>query len=268
MVGVVSRENMKAKNKIVVKIGSSSLTHELTGEIDYGNLEKFIRDLVNLRNMGKEVVLVSSGAIAVGTKIMHLEERPSKIEEKQAVAAIGQANLMMCYQKIFGEYNQKVAQILITKDLMDHPERRQNAENTINALLAMGVIPIVNENDTVATEEIVYGDNDTLSAIVGKLIGADLLILLSDIDGLYSADPRVCLEAELIPEVIGITEDIRKMAGGVGSSVGTGGMATKITAASIATTNGVDMIIANASENRVIGKIFEGRPIGTLFIAN
>ncbi|QUI23522.1 glutamate 5-kinase [Vallitalea pronyensis] len=262
------RENLINKKKIVIKIGSSSITHCETGEIDYGRLEKFIRELINLKNMGKEVVLVSSGAIAVGTKVMNLTKRPSLIEEKQAVAAIGQANLMMCYQKIFGEYNQKVAQILITKDLMDHPVRRQNAQNTINALLKMGVIPIVNENDTVATEEIVYGDNDTLSAIVGSLITADLLILLSDIDGLYSEDPRKNNKAMHIPEVEEITEEIEKMAGGVGSCVGTGGMATKICAAQIATDHGVDMIIANAGMHHVIGKIFEGKPIGTLFIAH
>lgn len=262
------REKLKDKKKIVIKIGSSSLTHAQTGEIDYGGLEKFIRELINLKNMGKEVVLVSSGAIAVGTKVMNLANRPSLIEEKQAIAAIGQANLMMCYQKIFGEYNQKVAQILITKDLMDHPVRRQNAQNTINTLLKMGVIPIVNENDTVATEEIVYGDNDTLSAIVGTLISADLLILLSDIDGLYNMDPRVNKDAKRIPEVNKITEDIEKMAGGVGSNIGTGGMATKISAAHIATCHGVDMVIANASMNHVIGKIFEGKPIGTLFLAD
>lgn len=262
------RENLKSKNKIVIKIGSSSLTHECTGQLNFSRLEKFVREITNLKNMGKDVILVTSGAIAVGTKTMNLSQRPTSIEEKQAVAAVGQANLMMIYQKIFSEYNQKVGQILITKDVMDNPVRRQNAQNTLNILLKMGAIPIVNENDTVATEEIVYGDNDTLSAIVGKLVSADLLILLSDIDGLYNEDPRINQNAKLISEVHEITNKIECMAGGAGSANGTGGMCTKISAAKVATANGIDMIIANASIDNIIGAIIDGNEIGTLFLSN
>lgn len=261
------RERLKDKKKVIVKVGSSSLTYEETGEINYFRLERLIREITDLKNMGKDVILVTSGAIAVGTKTMNLPSRPNCLEEKQAVAAVGQANLMMIYQKIFSEYNQNVAQILITKNLIDQPVRRQNAQNTLNALLKMGAIPIVNENDTVATEEIVYGDNDTLSAIVSKLVGADLLILLSDIDGLYEEDPRKNSDAKLITEVSEITDDVQHMAGGAGSVVGTGGMATKIAAAKIATSNGIDMVIANASVDNVIEKIVYGEQVGTLFIA-
>lgn len=261
------RKRLKDKKKIIVKVGSSSLTYEETGEINYFRLERLIREITDLKNMGKDVILVTSGAIAVGTKTMNLSRRPNCLEEKQAVAAVGQANLMMIYQKIFSEYNQNVAQILITKNLIDQPVRRQNAQNTLNALLKMGAIPIVNENDTVATEEIVYGDNDTLSAIVSKLVKADLLILLSDIDGLYDEDPRKNSDAKLIPEVTEITSNVQHMAGGAGSVNGTGGMATKITAAKIATSNGIDMVIANANVDNVIEKIVYGEKIGTLFIA-
>lgn len=261
------REKLKDKKKIIVKVGSSSLTYEETGEINYFRLERLIREITDLKNMGKEVILVTSGAIAVGTKTMNLPDRPNCLEEKQAVAAVGQANLMMIYQKIFGEYNQHVAQILITKNLIDQPVRRQNAQNTLNTLLRMGAIPIVNENDTVATEEIVYGDNDTLSAIVGKLVDADLLILLSDINGLYDSDPRKNENAKLIPHVTEITENVKDMAGGAGTVNGTGGMATKIHAAKIATSNKMDMVIANASVDNVIEKIVYGEEIGTLFIA-
>ncbi|GKX30062.1 glutamate 5-kinase [Vallitalea longa] len=261
------REKLRDKKKIIVKVGSSSLTYEETGEINYFRLERLIREITDLKNMGKDVILVTSGAIAVGTKTMNLPNRPNCLEEKQAVAAVGQANLMMIYQKIFSEYNQHVAQILITKNLIDQPVRRQNAQNTLNTLLKMGAIPIVNENDTVATEEIVYGDNDTLSAIVGKLVSADLLILLSDINGLYDSDPRKNDDAKLIPHVTEITDNIQHMAGGAGTVNGTGGMATKISAAKIATSNGIDMVIANASVDNVIEKIIYGEEIGTLFIA-
>ena len=261
------RKKLKDKKKIIIKIGSSSLTCEETGEINYFRLEKLIREITNLKNMGKDVILVTSGAISVGTKTMNLPKRPDCLEEKQAVAAVGQANLMMIYQKIFGEYNQHVAQILITKNLLDRPVRRQNAQNTLNSLLKMGAIPIVNENDTVATEEIVYGDNDTLSAVVGKIVNADLLILLSDINGLYDSDPRKNDDAKLIPHITEVNNDIEQMAGGAGTVNGTGGMATKISAAKIATSNNIDMIIANASVDNVIEKIICGENIGTLFIA-
>lgn len=260
------RELLKQKSKIVVKIGSSSLTHESTGQINFSKLEKFVRDISNLKNMGKDVIIVSSGAIAVGTKELNLKERPSSIAMKQAVSAVGQSTLMMIYQKLFSEYNQIVAQILLTKDVLDHPDRKINALNTLNALLEMGAIPIVNENDTVATEEIEFGDNDTLSAIVAEIISSDLLILLSDIDGLYDKDPRNNNDAKLLSQVDEITQDIEDMGGGSGSLVGTGGMATKISAAKIAIRNGIDMVIANSSYDHIIEKIIAGEEIGTLFI--
>ncbi len=262
------RQILRNKKRIVIKIGSSSLTHEATGRLNFSKLESYIREISNLKNMGKDVILVSSGAIAVGVKALNLDKKPEKLETKQAVAAVGQAALMMIYQKLFREYNQIAAQVLLTKDLMDSNKKRTNAHNTLEALLEMGTIPIVNENDTVATEEIEFGDNDTLSALVATLIQADLLLLLSDINGLYECDPKVNPKAQLLTLVQKITPQIENMGGGSGTLVGTGGMITKITAAKIATNAGIDMIIANASEKNVIEKIIEGEKIGTLFLAH
>lgn len=266
------REMMKDKKRIVIKIGSSSLQHEETGDLDYIKLEMLVRELCNIRNQGKDVVLVSSGAIAVGKKAIHLknfEEVENPMAVKQACAAIGQARLMMTYQKIFGEYNQTTAQILMTKNTIVDNLNRYNAHNTFSELLKLGVIPIVNENDTVATYEIVIGDNDTLSAIVAALVDADLLILLSDIDGLYTDDPRTNPNAEFIETVPELTEELMQMGkGSTGSSVGTGGMNTKMQAATIATKSDIDMVIANSKDVRVIHKILEGENIGTLFLKN
>lgn len=265
------RAFIKDKKRIVIKIGSSSLQHKETGDLDYTKIEVLVRELCNLRNQGKDVILVTSGAIAVGKKaigLSKLEQEQGHLGVKQACAAVGQAKLMMIYQKIFAEYNQVAAQILMTKDTIVNDFNRENAKNTFSELLNLGVVPVVNENDTVATYEIVIGDNDTLSAIVTGLTGADLLILLSDIDGLYTDDPRTNPNAEFIDEVEKVTPEHMNMGKkSTGSSVGTGGMNTKMVAAQIATNVGADMIIANSSDIRIIHRIMDGRKIGTLFKA-
>lgn len=266
-----NRERLKDKNRIVIKIGSSSLTHEKTGHLNLAKMEKLVRVLTDLKNQGREVILVSSGAIAVGRKAIGLTEKPKKISEKQACAAIGQAQLMMVYQKLFAEYNQLTAQILMTKYTMINGVSRYNAKNTFDELLKMGVIPIVNENDTVTTDEIEYGEfgeNDTLSAIVAALVGADLLVLLSDIDGLYTDDPRSNPNARFIEYVSKIDEKLLDMGKDAGSSVGTGGMKTKISAGRIATDSGADMVIANGEDVYILYDIMEGKDIGTLFAAH
>ena len=265
------REFIKDKQRIVIKIGSSSLQHKETGDLDYTKIEVLVRELCNLRNQGKDVILVTSGAIAVGKKaigLSKLEQEAGHLGVKQACAAVGQAKLMMIYQKIFAEYSQVAAQILMTKDTIVNDFNRENAKNTFSELLNLGVIPVVNENDTVATYEIVIGDNDTLSAIVTGLTGADLLILLSDIDGLYTDDPRTNPDAKFIDEVEKVTDEHMNMGKkSTGSSVGTGGMNTKMIAARIATNVGADMIIANSADIRIIHRIMDGRKIGTLFKA-
>ena len=263
------REAMKDKKRIVIKIGSSSLQHPETGDLDYIKMEVLVRELCNLRNQGKDVVLVTSGAIACGRKAVSIKDGDNPIAVKQACAAIGQARLMMTYQKIFAEYNQVTAQILMTKNTIVDNLNRFNATNTFTELLKLGVIPIVNENDTVATYEIEIGDNDYLSAIVAALIGADLLILLSDIDGLYTDNPRKNPDAEFIPVVEKLDEHIMQMGKHeTGSTVGTGGMNTKLAAARIATASGADMIIANSSDIRIIHRIMDGREYGTIFLAH
>ena len=236
------REQLKNKKRIVVKIGSSTITHEETNSLDFMKLERLVRVLTDLKNQGKEVVLVSSGAIAVGRKTVGLQQRPEKISLRQACAAVGQARLMMVYQKLFAEYNQVPAQILMTKYTMINEISRKNAQNTFRELLGLGVIPIVNENDTVTTDEVEFGDNDTLSAIVAALIGADMLILMSDIDGLYTDDPNKNPDARFIEEVNEITDDMDQMAKGSASSVGTGGMSTKLSVPRIAVDAGADMV--------------------------
>ncbi len=263
------RDYLKDKKRIVVKIGSSSLQHAQTGDLDYIKLEVLVRELCNLRNQGKDVILVSSGAIAVGRKAVHIDKKDNPVAVKQACAAIGQARLMMTYQKIFSEYNHVAAQVLMTKNTVVDDLNRFNAKNTFEELLKLGVIPIVNENDTVATYEIEFGDNDTLSAIVASLVGADLLILMSDINGLYTDDPNQNPDAEFIPYVEQLNEHILEMGKeSTGSNVGTGGMNTKLSAAKIATCSGADMIIANADDIRIIHRIMDGREYGTLFKAH
>lgn len=268
------RELMREKKRIVVKIGSSSLQHVQTGDLDYIKLEKLVRELCDIRNQGKDVILVTSGAVAVGKKAMQLKEIPGDtgaeaIAIKQACSAVGQARLMMTYQKIFAEYNQVAAQILMTKNTVVDNLNRYNAHNTFFELLKMGVIPIVNENDTVATYEIEIGDNDTLSAIVAALVGADLLILLSDIDGLFTDDPNQNPDAEFIEQVDELTDELLEMGkASTGSEVGTGGMNTKLIAARIATSSNVDMIIANGRDVGVIHRILNGGKEGTLFVSH
>ena len=262
------REAIQDKKRIVVKIGSSSLQHSETGDLDYNKMEVLVRELCNMRNSGKEVVLVTSGAISVGKKAVNIKDVNQNISVKQACAAIGQSRLMMVYQKIFAEYNQVCAQVLMTKDTITNEVNRINAHNTFSELLDLGVIPVVNENDTISTFEIKFGDNDTLSAIVASLIHADLLILLSDIDGLFTDNPRKNPDAKFIEIVEDIDENIINMAkSDTGSSVGTGGMNTKIHAASIATKSGADMIIANSSDIHILHRILDGRNFGTLFVS-
>lgn len=273
------RSRIKDKKRIVIKIGSSSLQHPETGDLDYTKLDVLVRELVNIRNMGKDVVLVSSGAIAAGKKAIGKYAVSSESKHmgfKQACAAIGQARLMMIYQKLFSEYNQISAQVLMTKSILTDEVNRTNAYNTFTELLNLGVIPIVNENDTISTYEILLdeddtliGDNDRLSAIVANLIDADLLILLSDVDGLYTDDPRVNPDAKFIECVESLDEKFMSMGkGSTGSSVGTGGMNTKMSAAKIATSSGADLIIANSSDIRIIHRIMDGRNVGTLIVAH
>ena len=262
------REYLKDKKRVVINVGTSSLTPPETGMMDLIKLEKLVRELSDLHNQGKEVILVSSGAIAVGRKTIGMKERPRKLELKQACASIGQARLMMIYQKLFMEYNQIASQILMTKNTFINGENRINARNTFETLLSLGAIPIVNENDTISTYEIRFGDNDTLSAIVTALVEADLLILLSDIDGLFTDDPNRNPNAEFIEYVDHIDRDLEKMAKGAASDLGTGGMSTKLHAAQIATASGAEMIIANGRDMGVIHRIMGGEPIGTLFKSN
>ena len=265
------RESLKDKKRIVVKIGSSSLQHVETGNLDYTKLDILVRELCDLRNQGKDVVLVTSGAIAVGKRAVQFNDKTedNPIAVKQAYAAIGQARLMMTYQKIFAEYNQVAAQILMTKNTIVDNLNRFNARNTFAELFKLGVIPIVNENDTVATHEIEIGDNDTLSAIVASLVDADLLILLSDIDGLYTDDPHNNPDAKYIEVVEELTQELLEMGKtSTGSDSGTGGMNTKLQAAKIASSVGIDMVIANSSDIRNIRRILDGKNIGTLFVSN
>ena len=262
------REALREKQRVVVKVGTSTLTHD-SGSLNLRSMEHLVRALADLHGCGKDVVLVSSGAIGVGSAALGLGGKPAELGKSQACAAVGQARLMMIYQKLFMEYNQMSGQILMTKNTLLNDLNRYNARNTFQALLQMGVIPIVNENDTVSTYEIQFGDNDTLSAIVAALIGADLLILLSDIDGLFSDDPRTTPGAKFIDLVENLDEHFLRMGKATtGSKVGTGGMATKLSAAKIATSAGADMVIANGEDPHVLHKILEGRDYGTLFAAN
>lgn len=255
------------KKRIVIKIGSSSLTHS-TGMLNIRKIETFVKVLADLKNSGKEIILVSSGAQAVGIGKLGLKEKPKDIPTKQAVAAIGQCELMYIYDKQFSMYNHIVSQVLLTKDVVDVDARKQNVINTLSRLLEIGSIPVINENDTVSYEEIEFGDNDTLSAIVGELIQTDLLIILSDIDGLYDKDPHKFDDAKLIPVVNEIDDRIISLAGDAGSNLGTGGMITKIHAAQISNKAGFDMVIMNGANPVELYDLFENKPVGTIFKAN
>jgi glutamate 5-kinase len=260
------RKNLSHCQRIVIKVGSSTLTHD-SGAINLSRMDKLAQIISDLLNQKKEVVLVSSGAIAVGVSKLKLSERPKSTQEKQAAAAVGQGELMHLYSKFFSEYSHMVAQILLTKDVVEEDKKRLNVINTFESLLSKGILPIVNENDTVATDEIEFGDNDSLSALVATLIHADLLILLSDIEGLYEADPKKNPDAKLISVVETIDEAVLAKAGGAGSNRGTGGMATKLKAAQIATSAHIDMVIALGSKPEIVADILQGKDIGTLFIA-
>lgn len=261
-----------SKKRIVVKVGTSTLTHN-NGALDLRSIEKLVRVLSDLNGYGHELILVSSGAIAVGTAKLGLPERPKQLRMKQAAAAVGQCRIMHVYDTLFSEYNCTVAQILLTGDDVDDPSRAAYLKATFSSLLEMRAIPIVNENDSVSAAEIetgqhkVLGDNDTLSAIVAKLCNADILVLFSDIDGLFDADPRTNQDAKLIRRIGELTDDVIAMAGGAGSWRGTGGMATKLNAANIAMQSGCDMIITNGKKPESLYEIVEGKPVGTLFKA-
>lgn len=251
--------------RIVVKVGTSTLAHP-TGRLNIQRVEKLVKVLSDLKNAGHEMVLVSSGAIGMGVGKLMLPGKPTDMPTKQAAAAVGQCELMYTYDKLFTEYNHTVAQILLTGEDIEDQRRRHNCENTLRRLIELGAFPIINENDTVATEQIEIGDNDTLAAIVGKSVDADLVILLTDIDGLFTADPHKDPNGQLIPQVEKITEEIMALAGGAGSSQGTGGMATKLLAAQIATEAGCDMVIANGKTPEILYRIVEGERVGTRFI--
>ena len=250
--------------KVVVKVGTSTLAHK-TGRLNIRHVESLCKVLSDLKNAGNDLILVSSGAIGMGTGKLSLSSKPKDMPTKQAAAAVGQCELMYTYDKLFSEYNHTVAQILITGADMENPERHLNFKNTLNRLLELGVLPIINENDTVVTDEIGVGDNDTLGAIVTESIKADMLILLSDIDGLYTADPHKDASATLIQRVEELSDDIMCLGGDKVTEFGTGGMATKLTAAQICMEAGADMIIANGANPEVLYDIFEGKSVGTLF---
>ncbi len=251
--------------RIVVKVGTSTLTHA-TGRINIRHVEALCKVLSDIRNAGHELILVSSGAIGMGVGKMNLPKRPDDMPTKQAMAAIGQCELMYVYDRLFSEYSHVVAQILLTGEDLRDDNRHKNFINTIFRLLELGALPIINENDTVATEEVSVGDNDTLGALVAESIRADLLVILSDIDGLYSDNPRLDPTAELIPVVTELTPEILASAGEKGSSLATGGMATKLNAASICMKAGTDMIILNGAQPAILYDVIEGKPVGTRFI--
>lgn len=252
--------------RIVFKVGTSTLTHE-NGKLNLRRIERLVTTLSDLKNMGKEVVLVSSGAISAGCGRMGLDKRPDTVSGKQAMAAIGQSELMRVYEHFFSMYGHAVGQILLTKEETDNPKIWENAKNTFNTLLGMDCIPIVNENDSMSYEEIEFGDNDTLSAVVAKICEANSLVILSDIDGLYDSDPRSNPNAKLIEQVDEITDEILGYAGGAGSARGTGGLITKLHAAQIATPVGISMYIVNGDDPQILYSLIEGKKIGTYFSA-
>lgn len=264
--GTDYREVLKDKHRIVVKIGTSSLSYP-NGRMNFHSIAKLAYVLSAIRRRGVHVILVTSGAIGVGAGRLGLTQRPKELAQKQALAAVGQAELMKIYQKFFEEYNQTVAQVLLTKDVVSIPTRHLNAKRTLLKLLDMDIIPIINENDTIATYEIEFGDNDTLSALVAALVEADLLIMLSDIDGLYSADPRTEVSAEIIHSVLEITPELEQLASGAGSSFSTGGMVTKISAAKICMKDGIDSIITSGSDPAILFEVLAGKEVGTHFVA-
>ena len=259
--------HLEAKHmRFVVKLGTSTLAHA-TGRLNIQRVELLCKVLSDLKNAGHEIIMVSSGAIGMGVGKLLLKARPTDIPTKQAAAAVGQCELMYTYDRLFSTYNHTVAQILLTNEDIEIEKRRHNFENTLNRLLELDALPIINENDTIATEEIVIGDNDTLAAVVAKSAHADLLILMTDIDGLYTSDPHKDVNAKMLPVVDKITPEIEAMVGGAGSALGTGGMATKLHAAKIATEAGIDMVITNGNRPEDLYAIIDGQAIGTRFLA-
>ena len=252
--------------RMVIKLGTSTLTHA-TGKLNIRRVELLCKVMSDLKNAGHELILVSSGAIAMGVGKLNLPRRPADIPTKQALAAVGQCELMYIYDKLFSEYHHTVAQVLLTGEDVEDPERRLNFQNTLFRLLELGAIPVINENDTVATAEITVGDNDTLGAVAAVNARADLLVLMSDIQGLYTADPRQHADAALIPEVRALTPELLALAGGAGSEMGTGGMVTKLRAAGICMAAGCDMIITDGRRPLDLYRIAEGEPVGTRFYA-
>ncbi|MBU4541360.1 MAG: glutamate 5-kinase [Firmicutes bacterium] len=264
------REKIKNATTIVVKMGTTSVTHQ-NGTLNLRKLEILARVMTDLENSGKKMVLVSSGAIGAGMNRMKLKERPKTLKQKQAAASVGQGLLMRVYHKFFDEYHQTVGQILLTKDVFKHAIKRNNAENTFTALIESGIIPIVNENDSIATDEIqeeCFGDNDILSAMTADLVGADLLIILSDVDGLYDDNPAINKDARLIRTVHHVDKRIMKSAGKSASCLGTGGMITKLGAAKYATDCGIDVIIASGDDCKSLYDILDGQEIGTIFLSD
>ena len=265
-----TRDNLINCKRIIIKVGSSTITHKDSGRPNIEKIDKMARQISDLKGMGKDIILVSSGAIATGRQCLNIKKNAHEtVAMKQALAAIGQASLIMLYRRLFSEYNLTAAQILMTKYTVADDKSRHNAHNTFEEILKLGAIPIVNENDTVATDEISVGDNDTLSALVTALVGGDLLILLSDIDGLYTDDPSINKDAMIVKEVASIDEDYLKMAKDTSKSgIGTGGMQSKLTAGKIATDSGAYMVVASGKDMDIIDKIIHGEDVGTIFHAN
>lgn len=263
---MLTRSNIPTAKRIVIKVGTSTLSHS-TGKLNFQRIEKLVRELADLANQGKEIILVTSGAVSAGMDRLGLKEKPKTIPEKQAAAAVGQGILLHTYEKIFGEYGQIVAQVLLTREDSVNRKRYANSRNTLLTLLSMGVIPIINENDAVAVDELKIGDNDTLSAMVASIVDADVLIILSDVEGVFTANPQSDPTAALIPEISDITPELEDLAGGPGSMRGTGGMYTKIQAAKIAVNSGVVMVIASGFRDGVVREVLSGSNVGTLFLS-
>lgn len=261
-----SREALKKANRIVIKVGTSTITYA-NGKRNFSQIDRLAREISDLQNQGKEMILVTSGAVAVGVDRMGLPGKPKTIPGKQAAAAVGQGVLMHTYEKFFADYGQIVAQVLITKTEAIDRHRYTNTRNTFMELMRQRVIPIVNENDVVALDELKIGDNDNMSALVAGIVDADLVIILSDVDGLYTANPQTHPDAVIVPEVAEITPEIEASAGGVGSARGTGGMATKIQAAKAATSSGIHLVIASGTEKNAITRVLQGEELGTLFVS-
>lgn len=264
----LAREKLKYARRIVVKVGTSTLSHGESGKLNLYRIEHLIREIADLHNAGKEIIFVTSGAIAAGIGKMGLKSKPETIPENQALAAIGQGVLMHIYEKFFAEYGQTIGQVLLTKENAIDEHSRENSKNSLTAILKMGAIPVINENDAVAVDEIKIGDNDNLSAMVAVLVDADVLIILTDIDGLYDKHPKVDGDAKLIPEVAEINFEIEKIAGGAGTKLGTGGMFTKIQAAKLTTRNKIPTLIISGRDIGNLRRALGGEEIGTIFSAN